>query len=364
MGVVTVDFDNYRERIDQARKCLTGFLPCKARISGGREGLHILKTCVDETEYAHALALRERYDDPDRWVQDRLRHGLTGGMLNNTKCTPWIYTSDVYHPHWFNWGKVPGDDNEKLKLLEFLKKKFALDWVEAAQIERTDGGRAIRLTSRHRGLWLRLSDDNSKVHLESDDGRISEDCAAEREEDELNIYCTWSDVKCIENTVKVADRWVDFKNEEDVQRFFDGECVEGSRVALGADVCSVFWHIQFMIGRREPLYRTGVNHKDILTALIGEKEYDGAITTVAKEIDRILEGWVAGGLSIAPSGLSEGVTPKCSGSRRYELEVYDHETNAFRYALVYYHGDIRTMVGDLPADEIKAVLKREAKWEH
>lgn len=88
MGAVTVDFDNYMERIDEAKKCLVDFLPCKVRISGGKRGLHILKICANETDYSHALHLRKKYDDPKRFFIDEIRakKGLVGNVLSDIKC--------------------------------------------------------------------------------------------------------------------------------------------------------------------------------------------------------------------------------------------------------------------------------------
>jgi hypothetical protein len=85
---VTVDFDNFRERINEARQCLLDFLPCEVRISAGRLGLHIKKTCYNEIEHSHALSLRTKYDDPKRLLIDRLRaeKGLTGEILLRKKC--------------------------------------------------------------------------------------------------------------------------------------------------------------------------------------------------------------------------------------------------------------------------------------
>ncbi len=81
--IVTVDFDNFRERIDEARQCLINFLPCKVRISASGTGLHVKKFCSSEDEYSHALALKKKYDDPRRIENDAARkeHGLTGDIL-------------------------------------------------------------------------------------------------------------------------------------------------------------------------------------------------------------------------------------------------------------------------------------------
>ncbi len=64
--IVTIDFDNFTERIDEAYQCLIDFLPCKVRISGGWNGLHFKKYCKEGDEFNRAWLLREKYDDPKR----------------------------------------------------------------------------------------------------------------------------------------------------------------------------------------------------------------------------------------------------------------------------------------------------------
>jgi hypothetical protein len=88
MRAVTIDFDNYRERIDELKQCMIGLLPFKARKSGNGEGLHLLKRCPDEAEYLHAISIKQRYDDPKRVLIDafRAKYGLTGNVLFNIKC--------------------------------------------------------------------------------------------------------------------------------------------------------------------------------------------------------------------------------------------------------------------------------------
>ncbi len=81
--IVTIDFDNIMERIDNALICLIDFLPCKMRISGGRKGLHFKKYCTNEEEYKCALLVRERYDDLKRLFADSINEkaGLQTNIL-------------------------------------------------------------------------------------------------------------------------------------------------------------------------------------------------------------------------------------------------------------------------------------------
>lgn len=86
--MVTIDFDDFRNRIDDARQCIINLMPCKARISASGDGLHIKKTCYNEIELSNALSLKNKYDDPKRVQIDALNAGLgmTSEILFNRKC--------------------------------------------------------------------------------------------------------------------------------------------------------------------------------------------------------------------------------------------------------------------------------------
>jgi hypothetical protein len=394
MWAVTADFDGHRERTSEARQCLVRFLPCLARISSGRAGFHVLKLCDSELEYSQALRLREEYDDPARLLLDksRARHGLTGGLLNSVLSDPWIYTSDLEWPFCFCWDRIPGRDSRKL--VGFLRNKFGLAWTRTAHIESADAGRTIRLAGGNNHAQLRANHDRSEVVLEINGERVPEEFVPEMQNGELMIYCTWSDFKCVQLVEKAAGNWIELENEEDVRSFLngheagagpgDGATGGGLTKANGrprpaerepcrirdrfngrvcTEVSSVFWHVQFLVGKGEPLYRTSINHKDVLPGLIARTEYDGAITRIFQAINALLKPCFSAGLSTVWGDLSEAISPECPPSRRYELEISDNETRACLSALTYCNGGLSSILGDLPAGEIKAVLKREGKWE-
>ena len=41
----------------------------------------------------------------------------------------------------FGWDNIQGNDNGRL--IEFLNRHFAIEWVKSAEIEKIDGDRAI-----------------------------------------------------------------------------------------------------------------------------------------------------------------------------------------------------------------------------
>jgi CHAT domain-containing protein/TPR repeat protein len=85
----------------------------------------------------------------------------------------------------FGWGDVPGNDN--VRIIEFLKHKFNIDWIETAKIEKIDYGNAINIITEKNSLSLRLNDEKTKVKLKINDGRTY-DLIAKTENNKINIY--------------------------------------------------------------------------------------------------------------------------------------------------------------------------------
>lgn len=88
-------------------------------------------------------------------------------------------------PYLFSWDKIPGNDNGKL--IKFLNRHFAIEWVKTAKIEKIDGGRAIKVSNGKKYLSLSLNDEKTKVYLKTDDG-ITYEFIAKTENSKLNIY--------------------------------------------------------------------------------------------------------------------------------------------------------------------------------
>jgi hypothetical protein len=85
----------------------------------------------------------------------------------------------------FCWDKIPGKDNERL--IEFLVRKFGVDWVKAAEIKRIDNGKTIEVSSKKNSLSLKLNDKKTKATVEID-GVAKGEFTAKIENDVLNIY--------------------------------------------------------------------------------------------------------------------------------------------------------------------------------
>ncbi len=72
----------------------------------------------------------------------------------------------------FSWDEIPGKDSGRLKV--FLKQNFGIDWVRPAKIEKIDDNRIIRISTEKNSLSLRLNDEKTRVNLTIDDGRTDE----------------------------------------------------------------------------------------------------------------------------------------------------------------------------------------------
>lgn len=118
----------------------------------------------------------DKYDFKDMSISD------TGLILYAVKDTAYLIDKDkkelikwkcpkepVEEEHLFGWDKIPGNDN--YKLLEFIEKKYDIDWVKNAKIGKSDDGKAINVSTEKKSLSIRLDDENGLGYLEIDDGR-------------------------------------------------------------------------------------------------------------------------------------------------------------------------------------------------
>ncbi len=87
----------------------------------------------------------------------------------------------------FSWDKIPGKDD--VKLIEFLKQNFGVEWIKTAKIEKIDDGNTIKVSTEKNYLSFRLNDKKTIANLEIDDGRTGE-FRAKTEKGKLNIYRT------------------------------------------------------------------------------------------------------------------------------------------------------------------------------
>ena len=85
----------------------------------------------------------------------------------------------------FSWDEIPGNDNGRL--IEYLNRHFAIEWVKTAEIEKIDDGGAIKVSTGINFLSLSLNDEKTKVDIRIDDGRTDK-FIVKTKNGELNIY--------------------------------------------------------------------------------------------------------------------------------------------------------------------------------
>jgi len=83
--------------------------------------------------------------------------------------TPEKVTMDSYI---FSWNDVPGNDETRLK--EYLKNRYSLDWIDNAQIEKTNGSKVINLDSDDKYVSLKMEENGIDITLTINDGRTDE----------------------------------------------------------------------------------------------------------------------------------------------------------------------------------------------
>ncbi|MFZ3058848.1 MAG: putative baseplate assembly protein [Candidatus Methanoperedens sp.] len=91
------------------------------------------------------------------------------------------------HPdkYLFCWEEIPGSDS--VRLIDFLKQNYSIDWVKTGKIDKIDNYKTIIVSTEKNYLTLNLNTDKTKVNLIIDDGRTDE-FTVKPENDKLKIY--------------------------------------------------------------------------------------------------------------------------------------------------------------------------------
>lgn len=121
----------------------------------------------------------EKYPSQLRLINQSIQNVLISGSSS-------IDTGFVYTPFLFSWNKIPGSDNERLRV--FIQN-FDIDWEGGIKIEKIENGNTIRLTNGTRNLSLRINNEKTKITIEFDDGRTDE-LIVKNENGNLNVYYT------------------------------------------------------------------------------------------------------------------------------------------------------------------------------
>lgn len=94
------------------------------------------------------------------------------------------YNSIENNRYLFSWNNVPGNDTSAL--INFFERKFNIDWVKGAEIEKS-GNRNIKISTSENELSLILCDGMTEVNMIIDD-RIVDNFIAKKVNNELCVY--------------------------------------------------------------------------------------------------------------------------------------------------------------------------------
>ncbi len=94
-----------------------------------------------------------------------------------------ILPKDFFEKELFCWEKVPGDDNGRI--LNFLKSNLKIEWVDNAEIKKSDDGKVITITNGENSLMFTQNEGN-KINLEIN-GKKTYECISKKENSTLKV---------------------------------------------------------------------------------------------------------------------------------------------------------------------------------
>jgi len=114
----------------------------------------------------------------------------TRNFLHSDKCVCTGLELNGIHDtsYLFSWNNDA--ENDYMKLIEFLKNKFNIEWVQTENIRKKNGDKTIKVSSNNeKSISLELNDDETKVNLTIDDGKVDE-FIVKTENGTMNIHDT------------------------------------------------------------------------------------------------------------------------------------------------------------------------------
>lgn len=119
----------------------------KTKLELGVELLENLKL----PEWVHMILLTDGFYGPKKnFTPKILSKGID--VISRLRTDAAVY-ENLYL---FSWGQII--ESDKVRLAEFLKKNFGIDWINKAKIEMIDNGKTIRVFTERNFLLLNLND--------------------------------------------------------------------------------------------------------------------------------------------------------------------------------------------------------------
>lgn len=139
----------------------------------------------------------------------------------------------------FSWEEIPGLDN--VKLTDFLKLNYGVDWVKTAKIEKTNNDKTIMITYRKHFISLNLNNENTELNLKIDTDK-TDNFNVKTENGKLEIYLNYIvNPNTYEKTQifkeffglegDIVDPWRLQEDETTAQRY--DECAKDLKEVLG-----------------------------------------------------------------------------------------------------------------------------------
>ena len=97
---------------------------------------------------------------------EQFQVGITSQIGNKARVggfPPYFFIVEVDVMYMFRWDNVPGSESEGL--LSYLKDDFGIDWVEGADIHKSDDDKIINITRDENSARIRMDKKNGKAEL-------------------------------------------------------------------------------------------------------------------------------------------------------------------------------------------------------
>lgn len=144
---------------------------------------------------------------------------------------PYFFIVEVDVMYMFRWDNVPGDESEGL--LSYLKDEFGIDWVEGAEIHRSDDGKITSITRDDNSAEIRLDEEKGKAELVVK-GDKNYELNVKKDNGGLIIYnaknIRASDIKKWKNKKKVIERIIDLEKPMHTDYWLN---IKHPRITLG-----------------------------------------------------------------------------------------------------------------------------------
>lgn len=110
---------------------------------------------------------------------------VSSDVIMASAAIPTFFRAVPVDSYLFSWDEIPGNDS--VRLIDFLKKNYNIDWLKTAKIEKIDDNKTIRASVEGNYLSLSLNNEKNKVNLKIDGVRTDEFIAKKEDDGTLNI---------------------------------------------------------------------------------------------------------------------------------------------------------------------------------